>query len=447
MYTFSNRLKIGSFIAMAVGLICLATGFLSAPSTVEEAKAMVASAHDDGHGGGHGEEASHQTATDSHAEKDAHGAEASHDASHDEHLLHQLQNRPWSALYVAAFFFFMIALGVLAFYAIQRAAQAGWSPLLFRVMEGITAYLVPGGIIVFVILLLSVLHMNHMFVWMDADVVAHDKLLQGKAGYLNPTFFLIRAAIFLGGWIFYREYSRKLSLAQDESDDNSNFKLNFRISAAFLVFYLITESMMSWDWIMSVDPHWFSTLFGWYVFASMFVSGITVIAMVTIYLKSKGHLEDVNNSHIHDLAKFMFGISIFWTYLWFSQFMLIWYANIPEEVTYFITRIEDYQLPFFGMLAMNFIFPLLVLMNSDYKRVNWFVIMAGIVVLFGHYMDVFNMIMPATVGDQWYIGLPEIGGILFFGGLFVYWVFNTLTKQPLQPKRNPFIEESRQFHY
>ncbi|UII80869.1 quinol:cytochrome C oxidoreductase [Flagellimonas sp. CMM7] len=447
MYTFSNRLKIGSFIAMAVGLICLATGFLSAPSTVEEAKAMVASAHGDGHGGGHAEEASHQTTTDSHAEKDAHGAEASHDASHDEHLLHQLQNRPWSALYVAAFFFFMISLGVLAFYAIQRAAQAGWSPLLFRVMEGITAYLVPGGIIVFVILLLSVLHMNHMFVWMDADVVAHDKLLQGKAGYLNPTFFLIRAAIFLGGWIFYREYSRKLSLAQDESDDNSNFKLNFRISAAFLVFYLITESMMSWDWIMSVDPHWFSTLFGWYVFASMFVSGITVIAMVTIYLKSKGHLENVNDSHIHDLAKFMFGISIFWTYLWFSQFMLIWYANIPEEVTYFITRIEDYKLPFFGMLAMNFIFPLLVLMNSDYKRVNWFVIMAGIVVLFGHYMDVFNMIMPATVGDQWYIGLPEIGGILFFGGLFVYWVFNTLTKQPLQPKRNPFIEESRQFHY
>ncbi len=451
MYTFSNRLKIGSFIAMAVGLICLATGFLSAPSTVEEAKAIVASAHDDGHGGGHGEEASSHAAEGDHAEKDTHGEAAAHgeehDASHDEHLLHQLQNRPWSALYVAAFFFFMISLGVLAFYAIQRAAQAGWSPLLFRVMEGITAYLVPGGIIVFVILVLSVLHMNHMFVWMDADVVAHDKLLQGKAGYLNPTFFLVRAAIFLGGWIFYREYSRKLSLAQDESDDNTNFVKNFRWSAAFLVFYLITESMMSWDWIMSVDPHWFSTLFGWYVFASMFVSGITVIAMIAIYLKSKGYLEDVNDSHIHDLAKFMFGISIFWTYLWFSQFMLIWYANIPEEVTYFITRIEDYKLPFFGMLAMNFIFPVLVLMNSDYKRVNWFVIMAGLVVLFGHYMDVFNMIMPATVGDQWYIGLPEIGGILFFGGLFVYWVFNALTKAPLQPKRNPFLEESRQFHY
>ena len=205
--------------------------------------------------------------------------------------------------------------------------------------------------------------------------------------------------------------------------------------------------MMSWDWIMSLDPHWFSTLFGWYVFASMFVSGITVIAMVTIYLKSKGYLPDVNDSHIHDLAKFMFGISIFWTYLWFSQFMLIWYANIPEEVTYYVTRIENYSLPFWGMVAMNFIFPLLVLMNSDYKRLNWFVIMAGIVVLMGHYLDVFNMVMPATVGDQWYIGIPEISAVLFFGGAFLFWVFRALTKAPLQPTRNPYIEESRQFHY
>ncbi len=412
MYTFSNRLKIASFILMAVGVLGIGIGFVSAPGTVEEAKAMVA-AHDDGHGDSHGEEASQAMASD-------HGEAADHSGAHDEHLLHQLQNRPWSALYVAAFFFFMIALGVLAFYGIQRASQAGWSPMLFRVMEGITAYIVPGGIIVFVILVLSVLHFNHMFTWMDADVVAHDKLLQNKAGYLNPTFFLIRAAIFLGGWIGYREISRRLSIAQDNADDNSNFKKNFRWSAAFLVFYLISESIMSWDWIMSVDPHWFSTLFGWYLFASMIVSGITVIAMVTIYLKSKGYLPDVNDSHIHDLAKFMFGFSIFWTYLWFSQFMLIWYANIPEEVTYFVTRIEDYNLPFFGMVALNFIFPVLLLMNSDYKRVNWFVIMTGIVLLAGHYLDIFNMIMPATVGDQWYIGIPGIGCYPLFRRSFYF---------------------------
>lgn len=449
MYKISNKLKIGSIILMVIGALGMGVGFLAAPSNVEEAKAMVADHHDDGHGGAH-EDTSEHPSVGMGAEV-AHGNMITHDqaheTSHDEHLLHQLQNRPWSAVYTAALFFFLLSLGVLAFYAIQRAAQAGWSPLLFRIMEGISAYLVPGGIIVFVLLVLSVLHLNHMFTWMDNEVVAHDKLLQGKQGYLNPTFFLIRAVIFIGGWIAYQQISRRLSIAQDKSDDNSNFKKNFRWSAAFLVFYLVTESMMSWDWIMSLDPHWFSTLFGWYVFASMFVSGITAIALITIYLKSRGYLPDVNDSHIHDLGKFMFGISIFWTYLWFAQFMLIWYANIPEEVTYFVTRIEDYKLPFFGMVAMNFIFPLLVLMNSDYKRVNWFIVMAGVVILAGHYLDFFNMVMPATVGDQWYIGIPEIGSVLFFMGLFILVVFSALTKAPLQPTRNPFIEESRQFHY
>jgi len=259
--------------------------------------------------------------------------------------------------------------------------------------------------------------------------------------------FLIRAVLFIAAWNIFRYFMRKFSVAQDTADDNRYFKKNFRISAGFLVVFMYTESMMSWDWIMSFDPHWFSTLFGWYVFASMFVSAITVIALVTIYLKSRGYLQEVNDSHIHDLAKFMFGISIFWTYLWFSQFMLIWYSNIPEEVTYFITRIEDYKLPFFGMLAMNFIFPLLILMNSDYKRMNWFVIMAGVVILAGHYIDIFNMVMPATVGDRWFIGAAEIGAVLLFLGLFIFVVFSSIAKYPLIAKRNPLIEESKHFHY
>ena len=204
---------------------------------------------------------------------------------------------------------------------------------------------------------------------------------------------------------------------------------------------------MSWDWIMSVDPHWYSTLFGWYVFASFFVSGITVITLITLYLKSKGLLEQVNKSHIHDLAKFMFGISIFWTYLWFSQFMLIWYSDIPEEVTYFITRIEHYNLPFFGMVAMNFLFPLLILMNADFKRLTWVIVMAGVVILAGHYLDFYNMIMPATVGDQWFIGVSEISSVLFFLGLFIFVVFTALTKAPLVSEGNPYIEESKHFHY
>jgi len=451
-YTLPNKLKIFAIVLMAVGFLGLLWGFLAMPSSVEEAQAMVATEH---HGEGHGTATEHATdaAHDEHAATamsahDAHG-ESHEDTAHGEHLLHQLQNKPWAALYVAALFFFVIALGVLAFYGIQRAAQAGWSIVLFRVMEAITAYLLPGGIIVLVILALSTMHLNHLFIWMDPEVVAHDEIIQNKTGFLNVPFFLIRAIIFLSGWSLYRYFSRKFSLAQDAAPagDISNHKKNFRISAAFLVFYIVTESIMAWDWIMSIDPHWFSTLFGWYVFASMFVTGITVIALLTIYLKNQGYLDFVNDSHIHDLGKFMFAISVFWTYLWFSQFMLIWYSNIPEEVTYFITRLEDYTLPFFGMLVMNFIFPLLILMNSDYKRTNYIVVMAGIVIVLGHYMDIYNMIMPSAVGDQWFIGASEIGGFLFFLGLFLFIVFRALTKAPLLAKGDPYLGESERFHY
>jgi hypothetical protein len=459
MYTFPNKLRNLAIAFMVIGFLGLVYGFINVPKTIEEAKEMVASRHGEDHGESHDE-----TTTTNHGEEDTHAVSESHetsvvddhassshqethDSSHDEHLFHQLSNKPWAAFYVAAFFFFMISLGVLAFYAIQRAAQAGWSPVLYRVMEGITAYLLPGGIVIIVILALSGMHLNHLFIWMDPEVVAHDELIAGKTGYLNVPFFLVRAVLFLLGWTTYRYFSRKFSLAQDQSDNISNHKKNFRISAAFLVFFIYSESVMSWDWIMSIDPHWFSTLFGWYVFASMIVSGVTTIALITIYLKSKGYLEFVNDSHIHDLGKFMFGFSVFWTYLWFSQFMLIWYSNIPEEVTYFMTRIEDYNLPFFGMVVMNFIFPLLILMNSDYKRINYFIVMAGIVVILGHYMDVYNMIMPSAVGDQWFIGVAEIGGFLFFLGLFIFIVFSELTKAPLFAKGDPFMGESERFHY
>lgn len=499
MYTFSSKLRTFSFILIILGVFGIGYGFLTAPKSISDVEKILAANE---HGQHHGKAVHHEGNTAiSHAEpkheapvavaveekvvteetkdsvvvdstevvetvtavaeagathtthnKQAEGHEDKEQAhkehqEHLEHVLHQLQNKPWAAFYVSCIFFLLITMGTLAFYAIQQVAQAGWSPVLFRVMQGITAYLPVGSIIFFVLLILAGLHMNHLFPWLDPEVVAHDKIIQGKAGYLNFPFWIIRAAVFLLGWNLYRYFSRKNCLAQDESNDNSFYKKNFNISAMFLVFFIVTESIMSWDWIMSLDPHWFSTLFGWYVFASFFVSGITTICMITIYLKSKGYLEHVNSSHIHDLAKFMFGISVFWTYLWFSQFMLIWYANIPEEVTYFVTRIEDYNLPFFGAVVMNFVFPILILINTDFKRITWILVMAGTVILLGHYIDFFNMIMPATVGDQWFIGASELGALAFFLGLFIYVVFTALTKAPLLPKRNPYIEESKHFHY
>ena len=503
MYTFSSKLKTFSFILMAVGILGIGYGFLTAPKNIEEVETLLAKEASE-HGGGHGDAvaAHHETAEAVHHEEpkvthsvpaankdsvaankdsvstnaevtheikseEAHEAASNHEAkagkhaevsheeehkAHVEHVFHQLQNKPWSALYVACIFFLLLSMGVLAFYAIQQVAQAGWSPVLFRVMQGLTSYLPVGSVIFFIILVLCGLHFNHIFVWLGEGVTDpkspnYDAIIAGKSGYLNFPFWIIRAAIFLIGWNLYQFYSRKNCLSQDEANDDLFYKKNFNISAGFLVFFIVSESIMSWDWIMSFDPHWFSTLFGWYVFASFFVSGITAIALVTVYLKSKGYLEFVNTSHIHDLAKFMFGISIFWTYLWFSQFMLIWYANIPEEVTYFVTRIELYNLPFFGAVVMNFVFPLLILINTDFKRISWVIVMAGIVILLGHYIDFFNMIMPGTVGDRWFIGVSEIASILFFLGLFIFVVFSALTKAPLLAKRNPFIEESKHFHY
>ena len=467
-YKISGNLRLTAIIIMAVGLVLFAVDYLNLPKTTDDVKKLE-EAHNGGHhGGGHAANEEHEVIhltvnlQGEHAHNDAqehgndHSKEGGHHMSEEEHLEHtlgQYKNKPWSAIYISAFFFFMIALGCLAFYAIQYASQAGWSPLLLRVMEGITGYLLPGSLIVFFLLVASgVLHWNHMFHWMDPELVDpssdhFDKLIAGKKGFLNVPGFLIRAIIFIGGWNLYRFFALKFSKRQDASSDNKWHKKSFKAAAIFLVFFIYTESMMSWDWIMSLDPHWFSTLFGWYVFAGMMVCAITVIAMVTIYLKSKGYLEQVNDSHIHDLAKFMFAFSIFWTYLWFSQFMLIWYSNIPEEVTYFITRIQDYTLPFWGMVALNFVFPVLLLMNSDFKRMNWFVVLTGFVILFGHYIDIFNMVMPATVGKSWSLGFVEIGALLFFAGLFILIVFTSLTKRPLVPERNPLIEESKHFHY
>lgn len=441
MYTFSSKLRTFSIVLMILGLLGIGYGFYSAPKTTAEVEQILADAHHDGH---------HDVQDTHHAEAPAtHHAEV-HDNEHQEHVehvFHQLQNKPWAAVYVACIFFMLISLGIFTFNQIQYAASAGWSPVLFRVMEGLSVYLLPGSILFLLLLGASSMHFNHLFIWMDEATVAHDTIIQGKAGFLNVPFFLIRAVLFIAGWNLFRYLSRKNSLALDESGDMNYYKKNFKIATGYLVFFIVTESIMSWDWIMSIDTHWYSTLFGWYVFASFFVTGITIIALVTLYLKGKGFLEFVNSSHIHDLAKFMFGLSIFWTYLWFSQFMLQWYSNIPEEVTYYIFRIEEYNILFFGMLALNFVLPLLLLINTDFKRLSWIIVMAGICIIVGHYIDFFVMIMPGTVGASWFIGVEEIGSILFFGGLFIFVSFSALAKAPLLVKNNPLLEESKHFHY
>jgi len=438
MYQFSGKLKSIAIALMLIGALGIGYGFFVGNSkTIDDAKEVIAQ-HD-----AHAEETATTHTETTHEAVDAHADNTDHQA-HEEHVLHQLKNRPWAAFFVSLFFFFMIALLIFAFYAIQIAASAGWSVVLFRVMEALSVNLIPLGILMFLFLLAAGMGLNHFYPWMHAE---GDAIIEGKKFWLNTPGWLIRSAVYIIGFIFFRFIILKKSRQQDDATDRVAHEKGFKYVIFFLAFFMLAESALSWDWIMSLDPHWFSSLFGWYIFASAIVSAITVIAMVTMYLKSKGYLEFVNDSHLHDLAKYMFGFSIFWTYLWFAQYMLIWYSNMPEETTYYMQRIQDYNFIFYLMIPLNFVLPTVILMDTAWKRVYPIVILVGLIILVGHYIDMFVMIMPSSVGAQWSFGIPEIGALLFFIGLFIFCGFRSLAKQPLLAKGNPYLEESKHYHY
>ena len=468
MFEFSSKTKQLAIALTVVGAILWIVGFAMNGSSSHEAdhghdahatEQHAEASHDthaehDGHAeaghDAHGEEAhGHGDTHDAHADESHETAHGDHDA-HAEHEAHQIANRPWSALYVAAIFFLGLGLGQLFFLGIQYVAQAGWSAGLLRVMEAQAFAIVIPLIFILIISFLGFGHVHHMFHWMveGIDVPGHpnyDPIIAEKTGFLSPLFFSIRAIIYMVGWIWAAKMLRKNSLLSDTGDGVAMWKKNRGVAAAFTVFYAVTSSTSAWDFIMSIDTHWFSTLFGWYTFAGMFVSSFAALILITLYLKGKGHMEWVNENHLHDLGKFMFAFSVFWTYLWFSQFMLIWYADIPEEVTYYMQRFDQYKVPFFVMLVLNFLLPVLAVLSRPAKRVPGTVIMAAFFVLVGHYMDHYVMIMPGTVGDHYGFGLLELGAILFFAGMFIYVVLSSLAKAPLLHKNHPMITESKHF--
>jgi hypothetical protein len=193
---------------------------------------------------------------------------------------------------------------------------------------------------------------------------------------------------------------------------------------------------------MSIDVHWFSTLFGWYTFAGMWVSALVVIVLTVIYLKKLGYLPQVNESHIHDIGKWVFAISFLWSYLWFSQYMLIWYANIGEEVTYYVMRTENFKYLYFGMFFINFIFPMLILMSRDAKRDAGILTFVGIIILLGHWLDVYIMVSAGSLGANAQLGLLELGMLLLMAGVFIFLLLKNLAKAPLMPANHPFLDES-----
>lgn len=387
----------------------------------------------------------------------------------DDHSDHH--QRTWANLLVNGFFFLGIGLGGLFFFALQNATETAWTVLVRRVFEGIMGYIPVGAVVMVVVLAAGSMHMHHIYHWMDhtlyheymvgegAEATYTDEMVEGavanpnfdalianKAAFLNQPFFWLRTLVYLGVFILFARWFRGRSLAMDQQSGESLVRthlLMYRRGALFLVFFAVFSSTLAWDWIMSIDTHWFSTLFGWYVFAGMWVSGMVCALVITLYLKRKGYLPQVNNSHIHDLGKWVFAISFLWSYLYFSQFMLIWYSNIPEEVTYFQQRIEEHPALLWSIFFINFAVPMVLLMSRDAKRNPRFLISVAAIIFIGHWLDVIMMVMPGSVGHHFHgIGLLEIGMFTAFLGLFITVVFNTLTKAPLTPVNHPFLEES-----
>ncbi|MCW3120780.1 MAG: hypothetical protein JWQ38_272 [Flavipsychrobacter sp.] len=357
--------------------------------------------------------------------------------------------RFWTTLLHDSVFFTLITAVSIFVQAAVSLAQGAWLTAYKRVPEAIGANVWVFGTITAIVSFLIVFTfrdshgINTIYEWVTPG---KDKLLLGKKAFLNPGMFVGFTLVTVGLWAFFGYKFRAMSIAQESAPKNDTkiYWKVFRLSGVFLFVYALTQmSTTPWLWVMSVQPHWYSTLFSWYTFASAFVSGMSLILLWVIYLKNQGNLQLVTTEHMHDLGKFMFAFSIFWTYLWFAQYMLIWYANIPDETVYFKMRQQGpYSVIFYANFIINFCMPLIILMARPSKRNYFTVTFMAMVIIFGHWMDFFQMIMPGSLGEHWHINWYEIGIFMGFAGILIFSVSRTLTKSSLVPHNNLLLKEA-----
>ena len=358
----------------------------------------------------------------------------------------------WGTLMYNSVFFLLICNASMFFICVTSLAHGGWQVAFRRVPEAISSVVPVLGLITVFILFFIVFGLNHgdhnaIYHWVHPNT---DSMLVKKKGFLNPVFFVIWTLLSIGLWSYLGMRMRKLSHESDEAPmslerGKSWIWRNTVIASLFTVWFGLTVgSTTPWLWLMSIDAHWYSTMYSWYTFASSFVTGISLIALFVIYLKNRGYLEYTTDEHLHDLGKFMFAFSIFWTYLWFSQYMLIWYSNQPEETEYFQPRTNNgaWKGIFYMDLVINFVCPLLILMKRSAKRNYTMMAFMAVLIIFGHWIDFNQMVMASISRDTVTLSWLDFGIMALFVGIIILFVGRSLAKYPLVPKNHPFLKES-----
>jgi hypothetical protein len=348
-----------------------------------------------------------------------------------------------AAAWLVAFLFFLtIALGCLFFVLIHTAMAGSWGILVRRTAENAAATL-PLFALLFVPVLLGLHSLYH---WSDPEAVAQDALLRWKEPYLNVRFFVARAAFYFAVWTAIALWARGLSRQQDRAPDPVAGARLRRYSAALLVPLSLTTTFAGFDWVMSLAPHWYSTIFGVYIFAGGFVAGIALLALVTVGLRRAGLVPGLSAEHLHDLGKLLFAFTVFWAYIAFSQFFLIWYGNIPEETIFYRVRIEGgFRLISIVLALGHFGLPFFFLMPRQVKRNAATLVAAALWILAMHFVDVYWLVVPSIPGLGARPGLVDVAALMAVGGVFLAAFGWLLVRSPLVPAFDPQLQESLAF--
>jgi hypothetical protein len=297
-----------------------------------------------------------------------------------------------------------------------------------------------------IIFLIPVLFgIKDLFHWSHPEIVAHDHLLQAKAPYLNVPFFTVRAVIYFAIWSLLGRYLFRLSLAQDSAHDDSFFKKARLVSAPGMILFALTITFASFDWLMSLDAHWYSTIFGVYVFSGALLAMLAFLMRFVLYLDRTGVMrKTITKEHWHDLGKLIFAFTVFWGYMAFSQYFLIWYGNVPEETIWFLHRWE-HGWEYISLLIVfgHFVVPFFVLFPFNAKRSRPVMLVMTVWILVMHWIDLYWIIMPNLHSEAVRFSWIDIAPMLGIGGIFVWFFWNRVRVGPLLPVNDPGLEESK----